>query len=45
MALAKATPVSLDGESTQQDLTDTAAAGGSIADITTDGPRHRATDA
>ena len=45
MALAKATPASLDVESTQRELGDTAAEGAVIADAAIDAQLHKANDA
>ena len=45
MALAKATPTSLDGESTQRELGDTAAEGAVVADAAIDAQLHKANDA
>ena len=45
MALAKATPASLDGESTQRELGDTAAEGAVVADAAIDAQLHKANDA
>ena len=45
MALAKATPASLDGESTQQELAETAAEGEAVADAAIDVQMQRASDA
>jgi len=44
MALAKATPASLDGEPTQRELTHTAAEDAAVADAEIDAPLQRATD-
>ena len=45
MALAKATPASLDGEAMQRELGDAAAAGEALANEVNDDPLRRATDA
>ena len=45
LALAKATPASLDGESTQRELGDTAAEGAVVADAAIDAQLHKANDA
>ena len=45
MALAKATPASLDGEAMQRELADAAAAGEAVANEVNDDPLPRATDA
>jgi hypothetical protein len=45
IALAKATPASLDGESTQRELGDTAAEGAVVADAAIDAQLHKANDA